>query len=64
MPEARCRNCGYLTNSAVSNYCHTDDCVPTECYARWCGDKWIEGCSIDKADPFLKRFSKNLISEK
>lgn len=49
--------CGRTTNTTVCNHMKVkpgEEC--TECYGAWNGQKWVKGCSYDKADPFIKQF--------
>lgn len=51
-----------MTNSALSNYWHKNG-KPTECYAAYVDEKWVEGCAIDKADSFNADFARKIIKE-
>ena len=64
MPTAICK-CGRTTNSAMSNYWFADG-KPTECYAAFDKEqgKWVEGCSLDKADTYSRKFIQELIRKK
>lgn len=64
MPSAKCK-CGYVTNSAVSNYATVKPFgEPTECYARMVEGKWQRGCAYDRASEFMKEFVNDLVEGK
>ena len=53
MPSGECKGCGYITNSAMSNWWLTDETLDpekkdaaTKCYVRVGKDgKWEKGCA-------------------
>jgi len=56
-----CRNCGYTTNSALSEWVNSKDGKADACYARLVGNKWEEGCGYNKGDNFVKQYVKDLV---
>lgn len=56
MPSVRCKGCGATTNTAVSDaWVGPDYGEANKCYAKWDGEKWVEGCGFKDADGLTKR---------
>lgn len=57
MSVVTCKNCGRVTNTAVSDHLDEKDTgVATKCYAAWEDNNWVKGCSFEEADDFVKKY--------
>ena len=49
MSTLKCKNCGGLTNTALSKYnLRNISDGAEECYAVWINNKWERGCAFDE----------------
>lgn len=62
MPAVICRNCGQITNTALSDWINSKDEKADTCYARLSKNKWEKGCCYDNGDNFIKQYVNKLLN--
>lgn len=61
MPPITCRNCGYTTNTTLSDWINSNDDKADSCYATFINGKREKSCGYEKADNFTKQYVDKLI---
>ena len=62
MPSGKCKGCGKMTNSAVSNWWLTKDHIPTQCFLAWdTSGKPERGCAYNEAANWVKKYVDKII---
>jgi hypothetical protein len=63
MPEIRCKKCGGMTNTALSDHINNESGMADECYAKWDEVEmvWVRGCTKSKEE-FIESFVRKLIN--
>lgn len=56
MPILVCRECGRLTNTAVSDHIDSKDGKADSCYAAFVDGEWVEGCNY-KNTPYCTKIT-------
>lgn len=66
MSTITCHACHGTTNTAVCNHLQPrrSDGMANECYAKWDGSRWVEGCAYARCDRYTKPSVDRLLGRK